>query len=236
MVLICPHCAARSLVDGAQAKKPMAQVACGGCGKTYFVSAAHRDAEPSGGQQAHLALARSRAQASRGLPRRPWARPAAALGATLLLAGLCLWDVGKLEGLQADAAATVQLPGPDARGLELRQVVVTPYAPTGGPEGLLVAGALHQGGGAAAAVVPEVVVQLRHPSLPKATTVRLRACSSCTLERAKSLDVLTAAEVVPSATLAPGSALPFVGLLHLPQLPPGAFAPWQVELGFSSAL
>lgn len=231
MVLICPHCAARSLVDHAHAAKPSATVACGGCHKKYFARAAHRDTSRQAPEAVQDTKQLSSVQPRRSVRR--WLRPVSALVAPLALLGLLVWDLRGVGPLDTDIRAELQLPPPatgPAQGCTLEDVMARPYAPAGGPEGLLIMGKLSYQGAVPGTVEPVVLIHLRHPSLAGVQSARLQACANCTLEQKESLSGLATSDTPQPITLPPKTMLPFIGLMELPTLARGASAPWQVEV------
>ena len=230
MILICPQCRAKSRVSDTRALAPGARVRCGGCQAVFLASDAKRDRARIDALTA-AALARARQSSGRGAGLSGWQRVASplALVALTALGVLAFIDPAPNVGPSADLRATVALaPAAPAATVVIQSIEATPYAATGGPEGLLIQGLVRNGGIAA---VPLPIVLLRVAGAASSPRMaRLRAGPGQTLGEAPTLAPLQdsdgAAQAGAATTLAPGAQAPFVGLLQ-PQHDDARS--WQVE-------
>ena len=219
MILICPNCAARSRVNTAQAALPLAQVHCGSCGRLYYVSAAHAEPEISEGLQARAqqALAQARRGHKWGGARSLWqrARPVLSVITPLVLLAVCLWDVRRLGLDEPDMDVAVQVLQPDGQPLRLQEIKITPYAETGGAEGLLVVGEVVNPGPGAQQWSAQVKVRAASPTADVQAV--LLAGPEQTLASAPTLAPKAADQAVAPQSLPAAGRVPVVGLIPLPQ-------------------
>jgi predicted Zn finger-like uncharacterized protein len=219
MILICPNCAARSRVNTAQAALPLAQVHCGSCGRLYYVSAAHAEPDTAEDLQARAqeALARARRGYQPGGVRSLWqrARPVLGVIVPLVLLALCLWDVRRLGLDEPDMDVALQVLQPEAQPLRLQGIKLTPYAESGGTEGLLVVGEVLNTGAGAHQWSPQVKVRAVWPT--EAVQAVFVAGPEQTLASAPTLMPKAADEAVAPQTLPAATKVPFVGLVPLPR-------------------
>lgn len=226
MILICPTCDAKSRINDSNGKKPLARMRCGACTAVFAVSSARRYGAEWDARTA-AALARARRSTRSRRPVRSLGQQAAApagLLAVVALGVLGVWDKGAPPVGMLDVAAQLQVSSSGTEGFKLIHVVSTPYAPTGGHAGLLVQGEVSNVGPEAKAA-PMVAVHVTNTG--HALRVRVPAGPGRTLREAKSLGH---EDAVQTATVAPGTSVPFVALVPLPKEP--MMQPWQVIARF----
>lgn len=232
MILICPNCGQRSRVDGAQAQASLAQVQCGGCGKLFYASAAYREQETGKNQSVSAQIARARARRGKviGPKALVWHRlkPVLALALPVGLLVLSLWDLNRLSAATVqDVTAQVYVAQGQKDGLGLENVHAAPYAPTGGPDGLLVVGRVVNRGPAPLTWTPYVAIDAK--SGASHVTALTIAGVNQTLPLASGLEPLSTDAPRPApAVLGPNAAVPFVVQLPLPQAPQGRL--WTVTV------
>lgn len=230
MILICPQCRAKSRVNGGRAQQAGARVRCGGCQSIFYAAEAKQDRV---GIDARTAAALARARQSTGLKPKAgrWQKLATplALAALLALVAIAIWNPLPNVGPSGDLTAQVQA-APPAAGAQvvIEHIEALAYAPTGGPEGLLVRGSVRNGGDRPVPM-PTVVLDVSDAgSGPK--QVRLRSGPKQTLDGAASLSQKVppeaAAENETRTTLAPGKTAPFIGWVS-PKMGDGLH--WQVQ-------
>ena len=182
MVLVCPHCRAKSRVADVQATSLQARVQCGACDHIFAAAAAERDDMPAA-QRAQEALLRARQQRAQRLGFRPGEVVTLAAPALLVLWAVWLAVTGGVYASALPLTPHLNVQPPRA-GLGRLVATATAYAPEGGAQGVLIEGTVSHND-AVWTTAPQLVVHIKRAL--QAATLYTHAGPQQTLAQAAQL-------------------------------------------------